>query len=268
MNYLVRQTSTMVLSLLFFSNLNSNIPIQKLNNYNINSGYHDCNSNTNGELEVINFFIPHEGVIFDVGANVGDWSKLAHKFHPKISIFAFEPLPQVQEILIKNLTHCDANIFPVAISNQAGFSDFTVYTNANDCSSLYDREVLHHHPHINITVPTISIDAFCKEHIINKIDFLKIDTEGNEFKVLMGSQEMLKSGSIDRIQFEYGGCYLDSHTKLEDVYKMLINFGFKIYRITKNSLIYINKWDARLENYTYSNYLAILNNNTVKSLNE
>ena len=47
---------------------------------------------------------------------------------------------------------------------------------------------------------------------IETIDFLKIDTEGDELNVLLGFEDFLPKIGI--IQFEYGGCFIDSDTKL------------------------------------------------------
>jgi len=69
---------------------------------------------------------------------------------------------------------------------------------------------------------------------------------------------MLKAGSIKNIQFEYGGTYLDSKTTLKEVCSLLTHHGFKIYRMAKGLLIYIDTWDNSLENFDYSNYFACL----------
>jgi hypothetical protein len=47
-----------------------------------------------------------------------------------------------------------------------------------------------------------TLGSFCRDHGIQRIDFLKIDTEGNELKVLQGAKSMLQSNSIHSIQLE------------------------------------------------------------------
>lgn len=108
-----------------------------------------------------------------------------------------------------------------------------------------------------VTVPVETLDNFVKDQAISKIDFLKIDTEGSELNVLMGAQQSLAQGRIRQIQFEYGGTYKDAKITLRQVYTLLRKNGFKIFRIASDKLIPISSWNEALENYRYSNYLAI-----------
>jgi len=50
----------------------------------------------------------------------------------------------------------------------------------------------------------IRIDDYCRDRGIEKIDFLKIDVDGNDFDVLMSARRMLEEGRVDNIQIEYG----------------------------------------------------------------
>ena len=46
-----------------------------------------------------------------------------------------------------------------------------------------------------------TLDEFCKKNNIEKIDYLKIDTEGSNFDVILGATEMIKNKKIKYIQF-------------------------------------------------------------------
>ena len=67
-------------------------------------------------------------------------------------------------------------------------------------------------------------EDYIHEHNITEIDFLKIDTEGYEFKVLKGFGNSLSI--VKMIQFEYGGTFMDNKTRLSEVIHYLENFGF------------------------------------------
>ena len=88
------------------------------------------------------------------------------------------------------------------------------------------------------------------------INFIKIDVEGHEVKVLEGLGNYLNKEFIDFIQFEYGGCNLDSKTSLMEIYNLLTNKGFKIAKILQKGL-YLRNYNPDLENYVYSNYVAV-----------
>ncbi|MCG2725664.1 MAG: FkbM family methyltransferase, partial [Elusimicrobia bacterium] len=134
----------------------------------------------------------------------------------------------------------------------------TLYRNADESglSSIYKRRLDHFNLSMdkseNIEVKTI--DAFCKEQKIEHIHFLKLDVEGHELKVLEGASGMLKLGAIDFIQFEFGGCNIDSRTFFQDFY-YLFKDNYKIYRILKDGLYKINHYKERYEVFTTTNYL-------------
>jgi FkbM family methyltransferase len=99
-----------------------------------------------------------------------------------------------------------------------------------------------------------------KDYVINnnikKIDFLKIDTEGYEFNVLQGFEELLEIFQI--IQFEYGGCYIDNGIKLIDVINYLEQKGFyKFSYLTNEGPIIITDFN---DHYNYCNIVCINKN--------
>lgn len=66
----------------------------------------------------------------------------------------------------------------------------------------------------------------------------------------------LNSNFITAIQFEYGGANLNSHTTLMEIYTLLEDRGFEIFKI-KPKYLQRRKYHPLMENYFYSNYVAI-----------
>src|SRR3990167_6059340 len=64
-------------------------------------GDNDFDRSTNGEYELLKKIIPRSKVIFDVGANIGDYSDEVSRLKPGIAIHAFEPDPRAFEKLIE-----------------------------------------------------------------------------------------------------------------------------------------------------------------------
>lgn len=224
-------------------------------------GYHNCDMHTNGELTVIKNTIQPGDVAFDIGANVGEWSANLIHIQPKVTIYAFEPIPLLVDIFRANFcAYPNVLLSPLALSNKKEERVFTYYPELPCLSTLYQRfeveKQLGLHP-IFFKVNTERLDTFCKNNGIQHINFVKIDTEGSEWDVLFGAEELLKSQSIDIIQFEYGGCYLDSKTTLKQIYDYLTAYQYAIYRISSDGLIEIQTWCPELENFVYSNYLAV-----------
>jgi FkbM family methyltransferase len=228
------------------------------------SGYGNDNPVTNGEYDVIKNFITKDSVIFDIGANIGDWSAQVLQTYPDFqgTLYVFEPMSDLCQ-----LNQRFANNEKVKIYGQGMFScpcNMLLHVPANlSClSSIYSRECFSRLPsHVDTKqVKMNSVDNFMQEakDTINKIDFLKIDTEGAELDVLKGAKQTLKQQKIQTVQFEYGGTYPDAKTTLEQVFSFLTDCGYRILHITEKGTIEMPKWRPEYENYQYSNYLAVL----------
>ena len=224
-----------------------------------------------GELNalkyIFNKFSPvnnREITIFDVGANLGEYTKAISEIFTKMNynIYCFEPSPSIFPKLQKNLI----NTPPRLLLNNIGLGDepkrSILYSDQerSGLSSLYDRKLDHFNVKLDKKEEVMieTIDLFCKTNNIAKIDFLKIDVEGNELNVLKGAKEMLKNRAIKNIQFEFGGCNIDSKTYFQDFYYLLTKNNFKISRILQDGLFEIKKYQEYNEIFLTTNYLAEL----------
>jgi len=227
-------------------------------------GYDNCDMANNGEYAIMNI-IQDGDIVFDIGANKGEWSQHVLNHKTGITLHACEPLQEVYKQLKANLKRYSVICHNFALSNETTQKNFYCYnakTSASELSSLFHRPILdtllHAKPTI-ISVETKTLDSLCQEQSVEHIDFLKIDTEGAELNVLKGAANLLKTGAIKIIQFEYGGTYSDAHITLKEVHELLINYGYLIFRIIPLGLVDITEWTSSLENYRYSNYLAVYN---------
>jgi FkbM family methyltransferase len=251
----------LLFSLLQESEIFSNLTILQSDQNTVLLGYDDIDMATNGEAEVIDLI--EKGIAFDVGANKGKWTQRALTKQKAECIYLFEPIPNLAKELEKHLPKEKTKIQNIALSDKNGTENFIYYQADSGLSTFYQRVEVESSTNLRpqyISVIVKTLDQFCSENFIDRICFLKIDTEGSEFDILKGSIEMLKKQSIDMIQFEYGGTYKDAGILLKDVYNYLVNLHYKIFRISKKGLISINVWSNNLENYQYSNYFAISDN--------
>jgi len=224
-------------------------------------GYDNCDMRTNGEYLVLSHYIKSNTIVFDVGANIGEWSASVLKQIPNVHIYAFEPIPSIFDTLEQTLVSDAVQFFNIAFSNAQGIQKFHYFTHHSALSTFFNRpQVLAYAGKTSqlLDVATDTLDNFCTEHGIESIDFLKIDTEGAEVAILQGAMQLLRNQRIQYIQFEYGGTYYDAHTTLQEAYRLLSSCNYQIYRIVSDGLIHISQWRDALENYRYSNYLAIV----------
>ncbi len=198
--------------------------------------------------------------LFDVGANVGLYTKLLLDFFgDTATIHSFEPSARTFEKLKGNLSGDRVKPFNFGFGETD--SKITLYSNqeGSTLASVYPRNLEHAGIAMGETeeITLRSIDSFCTEYGIHHIDFLKIDVEGHEISVLKGAETLLKQGNIHFIQFEFGGCNIDSRTYFQDFYT-LFKDDYHMYRIVKDGLYPIQNYHEHYEAFTTTNYLVEL----------
>lgn len=198
--------------------------------------------------------------VFDVGANVGNYSKALSKvFISKTKIYAFEPSKKTFD-RYKETTKGISMISPYNFGFSDIEQDHILHSDSegSGLASVYQRNIDQYGIKLDQTesIKLTTIDLFCKTNTIDRIHFLKLDIEGHELNALMGAKNMIKHGKIDFIQFEFGGCNIDSRTYFRDFFNLL-HSNYKIYRVLKNGIRELPAYDVSLEIFTTVNYLAI-----------
>ncbi|MEA2488572.1 MAG: hypothetical protein QOH21_364 [Acidobacteriota bacterium] len=223
-------------------------------------GDNDSDSATNGELRVMRALLPRASVVFDVGANVGDWTADALAINPRAEIHAFEPGRATFERLRQRGFPANVHRNELALGAVEEDRPFFVFGATNGTNSLYKREGLaESSTESSETVHVTTLDAYCQAAGIQHIDFLKLDVEGHEMAVLDGARTMLGEGRIDYVQLEYGGTYIDAGHLLRDLWSLLDRTGarYDIYKIKADGLLSVPEYRQVWETYQYSNWLLV-----------
>jgi FkbM family methyltransferase len=136
-------------------------------------------------------------IVFDVGAHFGFFSYYAVQKGAK-EVYAFEPNPYVFEILKKHAEMWSNKIKPyqLALSDKNGEADLFIADELGTISTmLKNREntplKLGRYTK-SVKVKTMTLDSFVKEYNIERVDFIKIDTEGSEREIIKGAKETIK----------------------------------------------------------------------------
>lgn len=130
-------------------------------------------------------------VIFDVGANFGYYSLvLAHVLRRQCSVYSFEPFPVNFARLRKHigLNGLSEVVIPtmVALSDGSGAARMSAPPENSGRAAVRAGAG-------GVDVATTTLDGFCREKRIERIDFLKIDVEGYEERVIKGGSRMISS---------------------------------------------------------------------------
>jgi hypothetical protein len=104
------------------------------------------------------------------------------------------------------------------------------------------------------SVEVITLDSWSKSNNIFP-DIIKLDVEGHELDVLEGGMKTLISAQI--VQFEFGGCNIDTRTFFQDFWYLFTECGFTIYRISTAGAIRISLYSESDEYFRTTNYLAV-----------
>lgn len=242
--------------------------------FDIIENNNNCNLFENGERLFIKNLLKkikqtkNKIIIFDIGANVGNYSTIlieeALKLNLDIELHLFEPLFSCFKVLKEKFLN-KSNIYlnNFGISEKEGKSLIYFDQERSGLASLYKRDL----KDCNINTMDKSeeiilkrLDDYIKEKEIPHVDFIKIDVEGHEMSVLNSMGHYLNIDFIDYIQFEYGGCNIDSRIFLKDIYNLLNEKNFYICKILRNGLE-IREYKTFMENFKYANYVAVSKNN-------
>lgn len=127
-------------------------------------------------------------VILDIGAYVGEFSIKARLKNPNVSIHAIEPNRNTIKQLKENINGLKIKVSDVAISDKC---QNILLTDQNAVSRIVDDPK---GDHSTFEVKATTLDNYQDKNNID-IKLIKIDTEGNEIKVLNGASSVLKSYS-------------------------------------------------------------------------
>jgi FkbM family methyltransferase len=148
-------------------------------------------------------------VVFDVGANVGQTARTFRSLFPAATIHSFEPFPESYDVLCSSLRgDARAQAHKMALSDTTGSSQFNVNRNRATNSLLQsDPDATrirgnNLQTENQIEVSTQTVDDFCQQQKIPRIDILKLDVQGGEYAVLQGARRMLSDQTIDLIYME------------------------------------------------------------------
>jgi FkbM family methyltransferase len=198
-----------------------------------------------------------EPVVLDIGANSGTYSENILKYAPHATIYAFEPSSIARQLLENRFFGIKAvKIEPYALGSRVSkemlYSDIA----GSGLASLTKRKLKHFGIEFSHSEPVdvVTLDSWAQASNISP-NLIKIDVEGHELDVLKGGLDTWATAQV--IQFEFGGCNIDTRTFFQDFWFLFTEAGFAIYRISKEGPIHISQYSEGHECFRTTNYLAV-----------
>jgi FkbM family methyltransferase len=173
-------------------------------------------------VEILLDFAEPNDILLDIGANIGYVSACLLNKVPGCRSIAVEPQAEVLKFLERNLPTDRATIYPYALSDRDGEVFFT--TNANNSGQGH---IVDHSGPGTFTVQSRSAETMCRDLGIDRLDLVKIDTEGFERIIVAALLDTLSRLQPKIIVFE------NAAHEGKEISTMLSAIGYKVYGIQK-----------------------------------
>jgi len=197
-------------------------------------------------------------IIFDVGANHGEWSAAASARFPNAAIHAFEIVPATYHYLedtARRIPNIRPN--PFGLADHTGFIDVNVWQNNDTVSSVLQQSGMRKDARRSVIQCAVRrADEYCYDQGINRIDILKIDVEGSENLVLNGFGDLWDGENIGLVQFEYGMANIYSHYLLIDFWRDFEKRNYRIGKLMPNGIKFTD-FSPLYEDFRGPNYVAV-----------
>lgn len=198
-------------------------------------------------------------IAFDVGANVGELTLLFSRFVGLSGqVHAFEPSSAVFNRLntICNLAgRKNITLNHKALADKEGYVQLYVYDDEHSTWNSLAQRPLHDYgidvkPTVVEEVPATTIDSYCQEHGIQKVDLLKVDVEGAEYQVLLGARSMLERKQIACCVFEFGATTFDMGNNPSEIQAYLTECGYQLQNIVRGDPVFPGRSNAKIAKFS------------------
>ena len=168
--------------------------------------------------------------VIEVGSNSGNDTK--RFLDAGDCVYAFEPTPELH-LFLKNRFKGYTNYYPVpmAVDINNGWANFNIAGNADwGCSSIFDfapniHDIWKGRSDFNVTdrcrVMTIRLDTFIDLYGLSTIDYLWIDAQGNDFRVLQSLGDRINLVQAGQVEVAYE---VNLYTGVDNSHASVIQF--------------------------------------------
>lgn len=193
------------------------------------------------QIDAFRKLIPTDGVVFDVGAHGGQYSKIFSKLAANGTVYCIEPGSYARTVLRPALwwNNCkNCVVLPIALDNvnqlttlsmpekRKNVFGFGLTRLSSEIGDSEDRYKL-----VKDVCAAFTIDEVIRVLSIERLDFIKADIEGFELNMLQGAEKTLKQMK-PAVYLEVNDAYLQraSATK-EMIWAHMTALGYLPYRV-------------------------------------
>ena len=196
-------------------------------------------------------------IVVDIGAHKGEFLNHIKKIKSIRKVYSLEPQKKVYGELLKEIDNKKFFAYNIAISNRNGKQKMQIndFSMTSTLSKVNENSIYYKIKNLIIgtkkkkfeNIKTEKLDFFTKKRKLNKIDLLKVDTEGHELNVVKSGLKTLKKTRYLLIEFRQNDLYLNYSSQalhkivIKNNFKLVKKFKFPMFsmedRLYKNSSI-------------------------------
>lgn len=185
-------------------------------------------------IDMLNLNYENFEIVFDVGSYHGSFTEAILNKNPSIEIHAFEPNNLAFEIIKNKFQNNNVIINNSALGDLKeerilylnNFDETNSLLASNTIDAKLDKLTTNiKQQKVNVT----TLDQYCNESGLQQIDFVKVDTQGNTYNVLLGASDLLKSKGIKYlyVETEFIQIYKDEKC-FSEIELLLRNMGYQL----------------------------------------
>ena len=198
----------------------------------------------------------------DVGGNRGDYSVALRRLFADMEIHIFEPsVTNIHKLTERFGSDKKISIVAKALSDTEGSATLHSDAPGSGLGSLVKRRLDHFNIEFELkeSIETVRFENYWINQLACRpLDLVKLDIEGHELKALHGMGEALRFTKA--VQFEFGGCNIDTRTFFQDFWYFFTDQSFAIYRMSPFGLVSIERYSEIQEFFSTTNYLCLNRN--------
>ena len=175
--------------------------------------------------------------VLEIGANIGVDSIRLHREH-NLPVLAVEPTPALIQHLLNLYGHStNVHVLPFAIDIESGIKKFNISGKTDwGCSSLHElspnvAQICHQIPHLKFDdfsyVTCITGQQLCEIFGIESIEYLWMDTQGNDFNILKSFGEKIRLIKKGNCEAAYRIDLYQVNNNYQDIVDYLHSYGFE-----------------------------------------
>ena len=176
-------------------------------------------------------------IIIDGGSHRGDMVDTLTNILPRAQFHCFEPAPTLgSELSDKYANRTDVLVVNAALGSSPGEAVFNINASLPTSSLLptatgIQSELREFCTTIEqVTVPVISIDAYCAQQGLSRVDIVKLDLQGYDYQALLGASSILQGVRVVLVEVLFAEIYQGCHL-FPDILRLMGEHGFRLYTL-------------------------------------